>query len=209
MANFTDFLVNEIQGQTFVGLFCLVAVFFYIGLITIGGGQVGITIIQQIIVDNLHLLDTGKFFNMVAISESTPGPIGINLATYVGTELYGVFGGFITTVGQVMPSLITIMLIARFFGKFSDKKGVQAAFSTLRPAVSGVIAVAAAKIIILALLVFMPTFAASSISTWQGGIVVSAVNLVFYLLCLLVLFKTKLHPVFIVLAGAIFGVFFC
>ncbi len=209
MANFTDFLVNEIQGQTFVGLFCLVAVFFYIGLITIGGGQVGITIIQQIIVDNLQLLTTEKFFNMVAISESTPGPIGINLATYVGTELYGVFGGFITTVGQVMPSLITIMLIARFFGKFSDKKGVQAAFSTLRPAVSGVIAVAAAKIIILALLVFMPTFAASSISTWQGGIVVSAVNLVFYLLCLLVLFKTKLHPVFIVLAGAIFGVFFC
>ena len=209
MANFTDFLVNEIQGQTFVGLFCLVAVFFYIGLITIGGGQVGITIIQQIIVDNLHLLTTEKFFNMVAISESTPGPIGINLATYVGTELYGVFGGFITTVGQVMPSLITIMLIARFFGKFSDKKGVQAAFSTLRPAVSGVIAVAAAKIIILALIVFMPAFAASSISTWQGGIVVSAVNLVFYLLCLLVLFKTKLHPVFIVLAGAIFGVFFC
>lgn len=209
MANFTDFLVNEIQGQTFMGLFCLVAVFFYIGLITIGGGQVGITIIQQIIVDNLHLLTTGKFFNMVAISESTPGPIGINLATYVGTELYGVFGGFITTVGQVMPSLITIMLIARFFGKFSDKKGVQAAFSTLRPAVSGVIAVAAAKIIILALIVFMPAFAASSISTWQGGIVVSAVNLVFYLLCLLVLFKTKLHPVFIVLAGAIFGVFFC
>lgn len=201
--------MNEIQGQSFVGLLCLVAVFFYIGLITIGGGQVGITIIQQIIVDNLHLLTTEKFFNMVAISESTPGPIGINLATYVGTELYGVFGGFITTVGQVMPSLITIMLIARFFGKFSDKKGVQAAFSTLRPAVSGVIAVAAAKIIILALLVFMPTFAAASISTWQGGIVVSAVNLVFYLLCLLVLFKTKLHPVFIVLAGAIFGVFFC
>ncbi len=209
MASFTNFLVNEIQGQSFVGLLCLVAVFFYIGLITIGGGQVGITIIQQIIVDNLHLLTTEKFFNMVAISESTPGPIGINLATYVGTELYGVFGGFITTVGQVMPSLITIMLIARFFGKFSDKKGVQAAFSTLRPAVSGVIAVAAAKIIILALLVFMPTFAAASISTWQSGIVVSAVNLVFYLLCLLVLFKTKLHPVFIVLAGAIFGVFFC
>ncbi len=209
MESLNSFISNEILGQTVPGLFILVAVFFYIGLITIGGGQVGITIIQQIIVDNLHLLSTEKFFNMVAISESTPGPIGINLATYVGTELYGVFGGFITTIGQVMPSLITIMLIAKFFGKFSEKKGVQAAFSTLRPAVSGVIAVAAAKIIILALIVVLPTFVSSSISTWQSGIIVSAVNIVFYLLCLVVLFKTKLHPVFIVLAGAIFGVFFC
>ncbi len=209
MESLNSFISNEILGQTVPGLFILVAVFFYIGLITIGGGQVGITIIQQIIVDNLQLLSTEKFFNMVAISESTPGPIGINLATYVGTELYGVFGGFITTLGQVMPSLITIMLIAKFFGKFSEKKGVQAAFSTLRPAVSGVIAVAAAKIIILALIVVLPTFVSSSISTWQSGIIVSAVNIVFYLLCLVVLFKTKLHPVFIVLAGAIFGVFFC
>ncbi len=209
MEALNNFISNEILSQTVPGLFILVAVFFYIGLITIGGGQVGITIIQQIIVDNLHLLSTEKFFNMVAISESTPGPIGINLATYVGTELYGVFGGFITTIGQVMPSLITIMLIAKFFGKFSEKKGVQAAFSTLRPAVSGVIAVAAAKIIILALIVVLPTFVSSSISTWQSGIIVSAVNIVFYLLCLAVLFKTKLHPVFIVLAGAIFGVFFC
>lgn len=204
-----EFIINQIQSQTAMGLFCLVAVFFYIGLITIGGGQVGITIIQQIVVDNLKLLTEEKFFNMVAISESTPGPIGINLATYVGTELYGVFGGLITTLGQVLPSLITIMLIARYFSRFSEKKGVKAAFSTLRPAVSGVIAVAAARIIILALITFTPVFAASDISTWQGGIIVSAVNAAFYLLCLLVLFTTKLHPVFIVAAGAVFGVVFC
>lgn len=205
----TEFLINEIQSQTLPGLFCLVGLFFYIGLITIGGGQVGITIMQQVVVDNFGLLTEEKFFNMVAISEATPGPIGINMATYIGTELYGAFGGFITTFGQVLPSLIVIILIARFFGKFSEKKGVQAAFSTLRPAVSGVIAVAAARVLILALVTVLPSFNAFMISTWQGGISLSAVNVVFYLLCLGLLFKTEVHPVFIVLAGGIYGIFFC
>lgn len=205
----TDFIISEIQSQSVAGLFCLIAVFFYVGLITIGGGQVAITILQQTLVDQFKLLTVEKFFNMVAISESTPGPVGINIATYVGTELYGVFGGFITTLGEVLPSLIIIVLIAKFFGKFTDKPAVQAAFSTLRPAVSGVIAVAAAKIVILALITVLPAFQAAKISTWNTGLVVSLPNLVFYLLTLAILLKTKLHPVFVVLAGAAFGILFC
>ena len=205
----TDFMISQIQAQNGIGLLCLVAVFFYIGLITIGGGQVGITVMQQVLVDRFHLIDDAFFFNMVAISESTPGPIGINMATYIGTELYGVWGGFFTTLGQVLPSLICIIIIARFFGKFSEKKGVQAAFSTLRPAVSGVIAVAAAKIIILALFIIREGFLLSAPSTWNDNIQIYGVNAIFYLLCLLVLFRTKLHPVFLVAVGAVFGVFFC
>lgn len=205
----TDFIINEIQSQTVPGLFCLIAVFFYVGLITIGGGQVAITVMQQCLVDQFKLLTAEKFFNMVAISESTPGPIGINVATYVGTELYGVFGGIITTIGEVLPSLIIIILIAKFFGKFTEKPAVQAAFSTLRPAVSGVIAVAAARIVILALITVLPAFEAARISTWNSGLLVPLPNLVFYLLTLGILLKTKLHPVFVVLAGAAFGVLFC
>lgn len=205
----TDFIINEIQSHSVPGLFCLIAVFFYVGLITIGGGQVAITILQQTLVDQFQLLTVEKFFNMVAISESTPGPVGINIATYVGTELYGAFGGFITTLGEVLPSLIIIILIAKFFGKFTDKPAVQAAFSTLRPAVSGVIAVAAARIVILALITVLPAFQALKISTWNSGLVVSLPNLVFYLLALTILLKTKLHPVFIVLAGAAYGILFC
>ena len=205
----SDFMISQIQAQNGIGLLCLVAVFFYIGLITIGGGQVGITVMQQVLVDRFHLIDDAFFFNMVAISESTPGPIGINMATYIGTELYGVWGGFFTTLGQVLPSLICIIIIARFFGKFSEKKGVQAAFSTLRPAVSGVIAVAAAKIIILALFIIREGFLLSAPSTWNDNIQIYGVSAIFYLLCLLVLFRTKLHPVFLVAVGAVFGVFFC
>ncbi len=204
----TEFMIEQIQSQSALGLVCLVAVFFYVGLITIGGGQVAITIMQQTIVDNFQLLKAEEFFNMVAISESTPGPIGINMATYIGTELYGVFGGVITTIGQVLPSLISIMLIAKYFGKISERKGVQAAFSTLRPAVSGVIAVAAARIVILALLKGLEAAVPSDISTWEN-IYIQAPSAVFYLLCLGILFKTKLHPVFIVLVGGVFGVLFC
>lgn len=205
----TDFMISQIQAQSGLGLLCLIAVFFYIGLITIGGGQVAITVMQQVLVERFHLIDNEFFFSMVAISESTPGPIGINMATYLGTELYGVWGGFFSTLGQVLPSLICIILIARFFGAFAQKKGVQAAFSTLRPAVSGVIAVAAAKIVIIALFVVREGFLLSSPSTWNDNFQIYGVSAIFYGLCLLILFKTKVHPVFLVAAGAIFGVIFC
>ena len=208
-ATMTDFIINQIQAQSGLGLLCLVAVFFYVGLITIGGGQVGITVMQQILVDQFQLIDETFFYSMVAISESTPGPIGINIATYIGTELYGVFGGAMATFGEVLPSLVCIILIARFFGKFAEKKGVQAAFSTLRPAVSGVVAVAAARIIIIALFVIHQGFVLSAPSTWNQSIHLYGVNLVFYLLSLFVLFRTDVHPVFLVAAGAVFGVIFC
>lgn len=205
----TDFMISQIQSQSGVGLFCLIAVFFYVGLITIGGGQVAITVMQQVLVDQFHLIDDAFFFNMVAISESTPGPIGINIATYIGTELYGVCGGFFSTLGEVLPSLICIIIIAKFFGKFAEKKGVKAAFSTLRPAVSGVIAVAAVKIIIIALFIVREGFLLSSPSTWNDNIQIYGISAIFYLICLSVLFRTKIHPVFLVAAGAVFGVIFC
>ncbi len=204
-----DYMISQIQAQSGIGLFCLIAVFFYVGLITIGGGQVAITVMQQVLVDQFRLIDDAFFFNMVAISESTPGPIGINIATYIGTELYGVWGGFFSTLGEVLPSLICIVLIAKFFGSFAEKKGVKAAFSTLRPAVSGVIAVAAARIIIIALFVIREGFLLSAPGTWNENLQIYGVSAIFYCLCLLVLFRTKLHPVFLVFAGAVFGVIFC
>lgn len=205
-----DYMMNEINSGSLTGAFCLIGIFFYIGLITIGGGQVAITVMQQLVVDRFSLLSDDKFYNMVAISESTPGPIGINIATYIGVEKYGVLGGLLTTFGEVLPSLIIIILVARFFGKFSERQGVKAAFSTLRPAVSGVIAVAAAKVIVLALVVVnTAVFKVNDISTWNNGLTIGIPDAVFFLGCLFVLFKTKVHPVFIVLAGGIFGVLFC
>ena len=91
--------------------------FFLIGLFTIGGGQVAITLMYQPLVDGGYL-DAAEFYNMVAVSESTPGPIGINMATYIGCKFYGVLGGVAVTFATVLPSFIIILIIARFFEKY-------------------------------------------------------------------------------------------
>lgn len=189
-------------------LFCI---FFYVGLITIGGGLVAITVMHQVLVDNFALISNELFYNMVAVSESTPGPMGINMATYIGTELYGIGGGIITTAGQVLPSIICILIIARFFGTFAKTAGVKAAFSTLRPSVTGVIAVAAAQVFILALLVLPESVGSlASLDTWRTlSVGIRIPNLLFYLAGCAVLFKTKVHPLVVVLLGAVFGVIFC
>lgn len=203
----TEWIIAQIQAQSALGLLCLSAVFFYVGLITVGGGLVALTVMQQVLVDRFHLISLDMFYNMVAISESTPGPIGINMATYIGTELYGIGGGIAATVGQVMPSVICILIIAKFFLTFAQKSAVKAAFSTLRPAVTGVIAVAAAKVLILAL-VRLDGFEISSPRTWQNASL-SLPNTLFFLLSFAILSKTKIHPLFVVLAGAVYGVFLC
>lgn len=174
--------------------------FVYVGAFTIGGGLVAITIMQQIIVGQ-GLLSPDNFFNMVAISESTPGPIGINMATYIGCEMFGVWGGIIATFGCVLPSLICILIIAKYFSKFQEKKIVKAAFSGLRPAVTGMIAVAAWNVIQITI-INIPKVKTTGI--WYD--LFNLPSLVFFFLALVVLLKTKLHPLFIVLVGAIFGV---
>lgn len=200
-------MLSQIQAQNALGLLCLFAIFFYVGLITIGGGLVAITVMQQLLVEKFQLLSEPMFYNMVAVSESTPGPIGVNIATYIGTELYGPGGGIITTLGEIAPSIIIILLVAHFFNKFSETKGVKAAFSTLRPAVSGVIAVAAVRIIILVLFVTVGEVQVFNLQSWNN-IHLLGPSTIFYFVALAVLFKTKVHPVFIILAGAVFGVLF-
>lgn len=184
-------------------------IFFYVGLFTIGGGLVAITLMQQMLVDK-GVISAEQFYNMVAISESTPGPIGINMATYIGFSQYGVIGGIVTTLGQVLPSLICIIIIAHFFLKMNDKPIVKSAFTFLRPATTGIILVAAFQVFCVALIqvpenvkeFFSNTGAKGffSIFIWQ--------SLLFYAACLLVLLKTKVHPFFVIALGAVFGILF-
>lgn len=167
--------------------------FFWIGLITIGGGQVGITIMYDYIVEK-GLLTAEMFYNMVAISESTPGPIGINMATYIGVKMYGIWGGVICTLGTVTPSIIIIICIAKFFSKFSDTLLVQNLFRGIRPVVTGLILVAAWQVFRISVLdLDSPTF----------------FNLpcLLYFLCIFVLMvKTKIPPIAYIVVGAVFGI---
>ena len=167
--------------------------FFWIGLITIGGGQVGITIMYDYIVEK-GLLSAETFYNMVAIAESTPGPIGINMATYIGYKSYGVLGGIICTLGTVTPSIIIIICIAKFFSKFFKTPLIQDLFCGIRPVVTGLILVAAWQ-------VFRISVIKSGSETF-----LSIPCLVCFACMFVLMLKTKIPPILYIVAGAVFGV---
>lgn len=178
----------------------LFAVFFCIGLFTIGGGLVAITSMQQIVVGR-GWIASEKFFNMVAISESTPGPIGVNMATYIGCEFHGVLGGVAATLGEVLPSLICIILIAKFFSRFQEKPLVKSVFSCMRPVTAGIVLVVCAQVFSLSLLNLpQQSLDLTRIFKWK--------SLAFYAAALFALIKTKIHPIAIVALGALFGAVF-
>lgn len=198
-------------------------IFVYVGAFTIGGGMMAITLMQQVLVGTI--LTSEEFFNMVAISESTPGPIGINIATYVGFSQYGVLGALVTTAGEVLPSIICIIIISHFFMKFHDKPIVLSAFSTLRPATTGMILVAALGVFTVSLMDIGGMNAAQvcravidnathdgeatllSILSSLAGLFVWR-GMIFYAIAALLLFRTKLHPIAVIAAGAVFGALF-
>lgn len=190
-------------------------IFFYIGLFAVGGGLVAATFMQQALVEQYKIISAEKFYSMLAISESTPGPIGINLATYIGTELYGPVGGIVTTFAEILPSLIVIIVIARFFSKFQEKPLTKSIFSFLRPATTGMVMVALIQVFSLSIIQtesfkntsdFISQFISKPHHTLD--ILLNWKAIALYELCLVILYRTKLHPIFIVALSAVFGVVF-
>ena len=133
--------------------------FFKAGLFAIGGGMATLPFLYDIS-DKTGWFTYGQLADMVAISESTPGPIGVNMATYVGFTTAGVPGSVIATLGLITPSIIIILIIAGFLKAFKDSKYVQNAFYGLRPASAGLIAAAGFSVFLLVLL-DLDAFAAS------------------------------------------------
>ena len=172
------------------GLFCT---FFYIGLFTIGGGVVAITLMEQTIVAK-GLISTEQFYNMIAISESTPGPLGTNMATYIGYTFYGIPGGIIATIGEVLPSIIIILIIAHFLKKFNQNIYVKGALSFLRPITTGLILVPAVQVFIFNIVNVPTDFSVlASLEGWKN--LFNYVNLVGYAFFTFLLFKFKMHLV--------------
>lgn len=118
--------------------------FFKIGLFGFGGGYAMLSMIQGEVVTRYGWLTSQEFTDIVAISQMTPGPIGINSATYVGFTATGsVWGSIIATLAVVLPSFILMLAISKFFLKYQKHPVVEAVFSGLRPAVVGLLASAA------------------------------------------------------------------
>lgn len=186
-----------------VELLKLYFIFFKVGLFSIGGGLAAIPLVQDQVVERGWLLQA-QFTDMIAVSESTPGPIGVNVATYVGYTLheYGIIGGIIATLGIVTPSVIIIILISKFVMHYRDNKYVDAAFKGIRPAVTGLILTAAVMIAKISL-VDIEQFKISKELLDLFDIKAIILFSIFF-------FATnrwKHHPIFYIVGAAIIGIF--
>lgn len=180
--------------------------FFKAGLFAIGGGMATLPFLYDIS-DKTGWYTYGQLADMVAISESTPGPIGVNMATYVGFTTGGVLGSVIATLGLITPSIIIILIIAGFLKAFKDNKYVKSAFYGLRPASTGLIAAAGLSVVALVLLQKDAYAASGNLTDLINipGLILMAVLYYFTARCK----KTKgLHPVVFIAASAVIGIVF-
>ena len=125
--------------------FHLFLIMFKIGLFTFGGGYAMIAILQRELVENKKWMENDEFLDVIAIAESTPGPIAINSATYIGYKMGGVLGSVFATLGIVLPSFIIILTISLFFDAFLEIKWVSYAFRGIQACVSFLILKAGLK----------------------------------------------------------------
>ena len=174
--------------------------FFQTGLFAIGGGYATLPFIQKMMERYPAWFGTLRLADIAAIAEATPGPVGVNAATFAGYSAAGVTGALVATAALVLPSFVIVSLIARALEKYRQNRLVSEVFLTLRPAVTGLIAAAAWSVVYAAL------FAGSlSGGFWQA---LNWENVVLYAVLLGLLFVPKvkdLHPVFYFLAGGIVG----
>ena len=173
--------------------------FFQTGLFAVGGGLATLPFLYSIS-DRTGWFSHQNLADMIAVSESTPGPIGVNMATYSGYITAGIPGAVISTLGLITPSIIVILLVAAFLNAFHENKYVVGTFYGLRPAICAMISAAG---LILARVVFFGGDFANSVSI--KPLVLAGVLLVF---THLIPFTKKLHPVTWIVFAAIAGVIF-
>ena len=173
--------------------------FFQTGLFAVGGGMATLPFLYDIS-DRTGWFSREQLADMIAVSESTPGPIGINMATYSGYLTGGLPGAIVSTSGIITPSIIVILLVAAFLSAFHENKYVNGAFYGLRPASAAMITAAG---LILARVVFFAGDFANGISI--KPLVLAVVLLVF---THLITFTKKLHPVTWIFVAAIAGIIF-
>ena len=167
----------------------LFAEFFIIGLLAFGGGMATVPFLQELSVRS-GWFTAAQLADMIAISEATPGPIGVNLATYAGFNTAGIPGVLSATFGIVTPSVIIILIVAKIMQKFRDNKDVDSAFYGLRPASCALICVSA--VMLLRSAIFPAEF------DWRA--------LVLLVLLIPPVLKTKLHPLVFLAIAAVVGI---
>ena len=185
--------------------------FFKTGLFAVGGGMATIPFLYSM-ADNTGWFTRLDVDNMIAVGESTPGPIGVNMATYVGYITGGNVGGLpfailgsvIATLGLITPSIIVILIIASFLKNFRDNRFVDSAFYGLRPASTGLIAAAGLSVVVSNLFFAgaLENGFSLAVFNWKGWILA----IVLWVLTNKVKQTKKLHPIIFILASAVVGI---
>ena len=173
--------------------------FLMIGTFTFGGGYAMLPLIQEEVAAK-GWVDSASLVDFVAVSESTPGPFAINMATYVGSEVGGFFGAVLTTLGVVLPSFVIILIVAKCYDKFRQSKVVKGCMSGLKPAVVGLIGGA---VISVAITVFFPAGWSVAVFSQLSTYLALGIAAV-----MLVLSFKKVHPILIVCLSAVLGIIF-
>ena len=184
------------------GLLRLAIVFFKTGLFAVGGGLATLPFLYAM-GEATGWFTAQDVANMIAISESTPGPMGVNMATYVGFNCFGVLGSLVGPLALVFPSVVIIVIISKILNKFKESKLVQDVFYGLRPASTGLIIAAGlgvAKIALLYVDNFIDTGNIFNLFNYKA-IILAAV--IFF-----VMRKKDLHPILVVVISAVIGILF-
>ena len=174
--------------------------FLKIGLFAVGGGMATLPFLQDLS-EKTGWYSQALITDMIAISESTPGPIGINMATYVGCNVAGFLGGVVATMGEILPAIVIVVTVSRYLEKFRGSKLVDAAFYGLRPAVTGLIAAAGISVVKVAMFHFD--------LYRQTGVLTDAFDLkkiIFFVAAFAAIKKFKLHPVVYIACAAVVGI---
>lgn len=169
--------------------------YLQIGAFSFGGGYAAMPLIQAQVVEKYHWLSMTEFGDLVTIAEMTPGPIAINSATFVGTQVAGLSGALIATLGCILPSCIIVTLLAKIYIQYRNVKIMQDILGTLRPVVVSMIAVAGLGI--LSSVFFLSGKFAPALSNFNIR------GIIFFAGALLCLRKTKLSPILIMVGCGI------
>lgn len=173
-------------------LLLLFGEFFKIGLFSVGGGLATLPFLYRL-ADRYDWLSYETIADMIAISESTPGAIGVNMATYTGFQAAGIPGALTATLGLVAPSIAVILIVARILTAFKESPVVAAVFGGLRPAATGLIAAAGFGVIRLSLY----DGGGAGLIRWREGVL--------FLILFLLIYRFKKHPVLYIAAAGVVG----
>ena len=163
-----------------------------IGIFGFGGGYAMLSMIQFEVVDNHGWMTVEEFADMVALSQMTPGPVSINIATYIGYTVGGILGSLVATAAIVLPSLLMLYLVLKFLFKHKDNYIVKTTLASMKPVIAGLIFVAA-------LMMMNPvSFADAGLHGSNISVIICAVSFV----CV---FWTKINPILLILASGLVG----